>query len=46
MDLLNKLLVYDHEQRLTCKEAMEHRYFDPVRYKLKQEQLKSEITQA
>ena len=36
MDLLRKLLVYDHEQRLTCLEAMAHPYFEPVRFKLQQ----------
>lgn len=27
LDLLDKLLRYDHQQRLTAKEAMEHPYF-------------------
>ncbi|GKY97898.1 hypothetical protein MPSEU_000747800 [Mayamaea pseudoterrestris] len=31
LDLLDKLLVYDHEGRLTAKQAMEHPYFDSVR---------------
>jgi casein kinase II subunit alpha len=31
MDLLKKMLVYDHEMRLTAKQAMAHPYFDPVR---------------
>jgi len=31
LDLLDKMLVYDPDQRLTCLEAMEHPYFDPVR---------------
>mmetsp|Transcript_7800 Transcript_7800/g.19169 ORF Transcript_7800/g.19169 Transcript_7800/m.19169 type:complete len:349 (-) Transcript_7800:1113-2159(-) len=31
MDFLDKLLVYDHQERLTAKEAMAHTYFDPVR---------------
>lgn len=31
IDLLNQLLVYDHELRLTAKQAMQHKYFDPVR---------------
>ena len=31
IDLLNKLLIYDHEGRLTAKQAMQHSYFDPVR---------------
>jgi casein kinase II subunit alpha len=28
---LDKLLRYDHQERLTAKEAMGHAYFDPVR---------------
>ena len=35
LDLLSKLLVYDHESRLTCEEAMQHKYFEPIRYELK-----------
>jgi len=31
MDFLDKLLQYDHQKRLTAKEAMEHPYFYPVR---------------
>ncbi|RCK66080.1 Casein kinase II subunit alpha [Candida viswanathii] len=31
LDLLDKLLRYDHQERLTAKEAMAHPYFDPVR---------------
>lgn len=27
LDLLDKLLRYDHQQRLTAKEAMDHPYF-------------------
>lgn len=39
LDLLDKLLRYDHQQRLTAKEAMEHPYFckyvdDPALWKL------------
>ncbi|XP_048461967.1 casein kinase II subunit alpha' [Rhincodon typus] len=30
LDLLDKLLRYDHQQRLTAKEAMEHPYFYPI----------------
>ncbi|KAI8391757.1 kinase-like domain-containing protein [Radiomyces spectabilis] len=30
-DLLDKLLEYDHQQRLTAQEAMAHSYFAPVR---------------
>lgn len=31
IDLLDKLLRYDHQERLTALEAMNHRYFDPIR---------------
>jgi serine/threonine protein kinase len=31
LDLLSKLLVYDHCQRLTAKQAMQHTFFDKVR---------------
>ncbi|KAG0275138.1 Casein kinase II subunit alpha [Linnemannia exigua] len=31
LDLLGKLLRYDHQERLTAVEAMAHSYFDPVR---------------
>jgi casein kinase II subunit alpha len=31
IDLLSKLLIYDLEDRLTAKEAMNHPYFDKVR---------------
>jgi len=31
LDLLDKLLVYDHQKRLTAVEAMAHSYFDEVR---------------
>lgn len=31
IDLLDKLLVYDHDVRLTAQQAMRHSYFDPVR---------------
>lgn len=30
LDLLDKLLRYDHQERLTSKEAMLHPYFNPV----------------
>ncbi|XP_065915862.1 casein kinase II subunit alpha-like [Dysidea avara] len=30
LDLLDKLLRYDHQERLTAREAMEHPYFYPV----------------
>ena len=30
MDFIDKLLRYDHQERLTAKEAMQHPYFAPV----------------
>lgn len=30
VDFLDKLLRYDHQERLTAKEAMQHPYFYPV----------------
>ena len=34
LDLLDKLLVYDHEQRWTAREALGHAFFDDVREKV------------
>lgn len=31
LDLLDKLLQYDHQARPTAVEAMAHKYFDPIR---------------
>lgn len=31
IDFVDKLLKYDHQERLTAKSAMMHAYFDPVR---------------
>lgn len=31
IDFLDKLLRYDHQERLTAQEAMLHPYFEPVR---------------
>jgi len=31
IDLLSKMLVYDKNLRINCKEAMKHPYFDPIR---------------
>ncbi|CUM65513.1 uncharacterized protein PRCAT00003159001 [Priceomyces carsonii] len=31
LDFLDNLLRYDHQERLTAKEAMAHPYFDPIR---------------
>lgn len=32
IDLLNKILKYNHSERLVAKEAKEHGYFNPVRH--------------
>jgi casein kinase II subunit alpha len=32
LDLLDHLLRFDHMDRFTCREAMAHAYFDPVRH--------------
>jgi casein kinase II subunit alpha len=37
LDLLNKLLVYDHDERLTAQQAMQHPYFDIVRARVQAE---------
>ena len=31
LDFLDKLLQYDHQERVTAKEAMTHDYFKPIR---------------
>jgi casein kinase II subunit alpha len=31
IDLLSKMLKYDHAERITPREAMEHPYFKPVK---------------
>ena len=31
LDLQEKMLKYDKNERINCKEAMAHPYFDPVR---------------
>lgn len=36
IDLLSKMLVYDKNERIKCKEAMAHTYFDPIRDFVKQ----------
>ena len=39
IDLLNQMLVYDKNLRITPKKAMEHHYFDPIRkFALEQEE--------
>merc|ERR1711916_33437 len=31
VDLVDKLLMWDHESRLTARQALEHPFFDPIR---------------
>jgi len=31
LDLLSKMLKYDHAERITPKDAMDHPYFKPVK---------------
>jgi len=31
IDLLDKMLVFDHTKRITAKEALQHKYFDDIR---------------
>lgn len=33
IDLLSKMLIYDHADRITPKDAMEHAYFLPLKKK-------------
>ncbi|KAJ1854071.1 Casein kinase II subunit alpha [Coemansia sp. RSA 1853] len=42
IDFLDRLLRYDHMERLTAKEAMSHPYFDPVREKAAEAAAKSQ----
>lgn len=37
LDLLDKVLVYDHDMRLTAREAMAHPFFDAVRDRVNNE---------
>jgi casein kinase II subunit alpha len=37
LDLLDKLLVYDHEKRLTARQAMQHPFFDVVKERVQAE---------
>jgi len=37
LDLLSKLLVYDHCERLTAKEAMDHKFFQKAKKKIEYE---------
>ena len=46
MDLLSKVLVMDHQDRLTAKQAMAHAYFDPVRAEIEQQIKEEEAAKA
>jgi len=39
IDLLSQILVYDHQERLSAKDALEHEFFDPVKefYELREQ---------
>lgn len=38
LDLLDRMLRYNHQERITAKEAMEHPFFAPVRQAAQQAQ--------
>lgn len=44
LDLLSKMLVYDKNLRIRCKEAMAHAYFDPIRNFIKEQKEKKKET--
>ena len=44
-DYLDKTLVYDHNDRLTAKEAMAHKWFDPVREDVEKELKERQLMQ-
>jgi casein kinase II subunit alpha len=46
LDLLSKVLVMDHQQRLTAQQAMAHPYFDPVREEIQEEMKREEAAAA
>jgi len=37
LDLLDKMLVYDKNERITCNDAMAHPYFNPIREFIKRQ---------
>lgn len=43
IDLLDKLLVYDHDARLTAQQAIRHPFFDPVRERVTAEVQRSSV---
>ena len=42
IDLLDKMLRYDKNDRIRPREAMEHKYFDPIREFAKQQEDRGE----
>ena len=42
LDLLNKMLQYDKNLRIRPREAMAHKYFDPIREFVKQQEERGE----
>jgi len=45
IDLLDKMLRYDKNERIKTKEAMAHPYFDPVRDFIKQQDEEKKLKQ-
>eukprot|EP00466_Bigelowiella_natans_P021385 jgi/Bigna1/57610/fgenesh1_pm.21_\ len=45
LDFLSKCLQYDHQLRPTCKEAMQHAYFKPIRDQIAAEEAEEEKKQ-
>jgi len=39
LDFLDKLLQFDHQARMTTREAMQHPYLEPIRRNLSQQEL-------
>jgi casein kinase II subunit alpha len=36
LDLLDKMLVYDKNLRINCKDALAHPFFNPIREQMKE----------
>ncbi len=41
LDLLEKMLQYDKNKRINCKDAMAHKYFEPIRDFIKEQAAKN-----
>jgi casein kinase II subunit alpha len=44
LDLLDKLLVFDHQKRLSAAEAMQHPYFAPIRKQMQAQSIPAKIS--